>query len=292
VDAGAARPVAAEAPRTILMVDDEESILSSLKRLFRRDGYRILTANSGMQGLEILAGNTVDVIISDQRMPNMTGVEFLRQVKQLHPETVRIVLSGYTELNSITEAINEGAIYKFLTKPWDDEQLRLNVQEAFQHKALADENRRLAIELGNANRRLQQLLEEKQRQLQVEKITLDVLREILQLMPLPVLGFDNEGMIVSVNQEAEKLLGKHAPLIGTFADDVLPASLLATLRDNEDGVWHDKAGRWHTRYRRLGSEAGTRGRLIILSPDETVNRKEQAAAEKDEGNHDDAAGTA
>lgn len=277
-DVAAAGQIAAEARRTILVVDDEESILSSLKRLFRRDGYRILTANSGVQGLEMLAGNTVDVVISDQRMPNMTGVEFLRQVKQLYPETVRIVLSGYTELNSITEAINEGAIYKFLTKPWDDEQLRLNVQEAFQYKALGDENRRLAIELGNANQRLQQLLEEKQRQLLVEKITLDILREILQLLPLPVLGLDNEGMIVSANQEAENLFGKDLSLIGAFADDALPASLLASLHDNAEGIWHDGAGRWLTRYRRLGTEATTRGRLIILSPGETGEPPEQIVA--------------
>lgn len=281
-DGAAAGQVAAEATRTILVVDDEESILSSLKRLFRRDGYRILTANSGVQGLAMLAGNAVDVVISDQRMPNMTGVEFLRQVKQLYPETVRIVLSGYTELNSITEAINEGAIYKFLTKPWDDEQLRLNVQEAFQYKALGDENRRLAIELGNANQRLQQLLEEKQRQLQVEKITLGVLREILQLVPLPVLGLDNEGMIVTANQEAETLFGRHLPLIGAFANDALPASLLASLHDNQEGIWHDDSGPWLTRYRRLGSEAGTRGRLVILSPGEAADRPEHVEPGKEE----------
>lgn len=251
--------------RTILMVDDEESILSSLKRLFRRDGYRILTAGGGEQGLEALADNEVDVVISDQRMPKMTGVEFLRQVKVLYPNTVRIVLSGYTELNSITEAINEGAIYKFLTKPWDDEQLRANVQEAFLFKELGDENRRLAVELGNANEQLHLLLEEKKRQLQVDQIALGVVHEILQLLPWPVLGVDNEGMIVSANQEAQGLFGNSGQLIGAFAEESLPPGLLAELNGSDrDGTWDDGSHRWQTRHRRLGADA--RGWLIILSP--------------------------
>ena len=104
-----------------------------------------------MEGLEILAQNEVDVILSDQRMPGMTGVEFLRRVKSIHPRTVRIVLSGYTELQSITDAINEGAIYKFLTKPWDDNMLRANVEEAFRYKELGDESRKLQFELQAAN---------------------------------------------------------------------------------------------------------------------------------------------
>lgn len=146
---GAAQPERRQ--RTILLVDDERNILSSLHRLLRLDGYRILTAGGGLEGLEMLAQHEVDVILSDQRMPGMTGVEFLRRVKSIHPRTVRIVLSGYTELQSITDAINEGAIYKFLTKPWDDNLLRANVEEAFRYKELGDENRKLQFELQAAN---------------------------------------------------------------------------------------------------------------------------------------------
>ena len=114
--------------RTLLIVDDEDNILAALTRLLRREGYSILRANSGKEGLELLKDNHVGVIMSDQRMPEMTGVEFLSQVKDLYPDTVRMVLSGYTDLNSVTDAINKGAIYKFLTKPWDDELLKANWQ--------------------------------------------------------------------------------------------------------------------------------------------------------------------
>jgi len=115
-----------------------------LKRLLRQDGYTILTASGAEQGLELLAIHPVDVVISDQRMPGMSGIEFLRRIKTLHPDTVRLVLSGYTDLQAVTEAVNEGAIYKFLTKPWDDRALRKNIKEAFAKKEIADEKRRIA----------------------------------------------------------------------------------------------------------------------------------------------------
>jgi diguanylate cyclase (GGDEF)-like protein/PAS domain S-box-containing protein len=119
--------------QTLLLLDDEENILRALARVLRRDGYEILMASRAKEAFEILAKYDVQVIISDQRMPEMSGTEFLSQVKGLYPETVRIVLSGYTDLSTITEAINQGEIYKFLLKPWDDENLRSIVAEAFRH---------------------------------------------------------------------------------------------------------------------------------------------------------------
>jgi len=119
------------AKRTLLVVDDEPSVLSSLHRLLSPDGYDILTAESGMRALELLATHPVQVILSDQRMPHMTGTEFLSRVKELHPDSVRIVLSGYTDQESVTQAVNEGAIYKFLHKPWDNDLLRVHIRDAF-----------------------------------------------------------------------------------------------------------------------------------------------------------------
>lgn len=131
--------------RHLLLVDDEDSILQSLRRMFRRDGYTIHLAASGEEGLAMLDQAPIGVIVSDQRMPVMTGSEFLSKVKEKYPETIRIVLSGYTELTSITDAINQGAIYKFLTKPWDDELLRAHVAEAFSRYEMKSENARLAV---------------------------------------------------------------------------------------------------------------------------------------------------
>ncbi len=120
-----------EQEQTLLLLDDEDNIRRALTRLLRRDGYKILSAGSAAEAFELLATNRVQVIISDQRMPGMSGTEFLSRVKAMYPDTIRMVLSGYTDLATVTEAINRGAIYKFLTKPWDDDALRQQVQEAF-----------------------------------------------------------------------------------------------------------------------------------------------------------------
>ena len=117
--------------RTLLLVDDESGIRAALTRMLRGDGYRILTASNGAEGLEVLAVNPVQVIISDQRMPGMSGTEFLNVVKELYPDTVRIILSGYTDIEVVTESVNRGAVFKFLTKPWDDDLLREQVRDAF-----------------------------------------------------------------------------------------------------------------------------------------------------------------
>lgn len=115
---------------TLLLVDDEPNILSTLTLLLGDAGYRILTATSGKDALERLTHETVHVIISDQRMPYMTGSELLSQVRKLYPGTVRMILSGYADFDAVKDAINEGAIYKFLSKPWDDDALLVNVRDA------------------------------------------------------------------------------------------------------------------------------------------------------------------
>jgi diguanylate cyclase (GGDEF)-like protein/PAS domain S-box-containing protein len=120
-----------EKANTLLIVDDEPNILASLSRLLRREGFNILTANSPAEAFEHLAKHPVQVILSDQRMPDMSGTEFFARVRQLYPDTIRIVLTGYTDIESVTGAINRGAIYKFLTKPWDDDMLREQIREAF-----------------------------------------------------------------------------------------------------------------------------------------------------------------
>ncbi|MDB5758165.1 MAG: hypothetical protein JWM30_1454 [Burkholderia sp.] len=261
--------------RTLLLVDDEPNILSALKRLLRRDSYNILTAASGKEGLELLAKQEIDVIVSDQRMPGMTGVDFLRTVKTLHPDTVRIVLSGFTELQSVTDAVNEGAIYKFLTKPWDDNQLREHVAQAFHHKEMVDENRRLTLEvqtanhhLATANRQLEDVLEQKQQQITRGKVSLDIVREALQHIPLPVFGLDEDGIVAFVNVAAEELYADTGPILGGEAAHLMPKLMHAIRIGAEgekckiklNGLWFEAVSR------SMGNGTQSRGKLIVLSP--------------------------
>ena len=117
--------------QTLLVVDDDVNVLQSLHRLFRRDNYRVLTAASPAEGFELLALHAVQVILCDQRMPVMNGTEFLSKVKEMYPDTMRIILSGYTGVETVLDSINRGAIYRFYTKPWNDAELRDNVRLAF-----------------------------------------------------------------------------------------------------------------------------------------------------------------
>jgi EAL domain-containing protein (putative c-di-GMP-specific phosphodiesterase class I)/ActR/RegA family two-component response regulator len=117
--------------QTMLVVDDDVDVLAALHRLFRRDNYRVLTAATPAEGFELLALYHVQVILCDQRMPVMSGIEFLSKVKEMYPDTIRIILSGYTGVDTVLDSINRGAIYRFYTKPWNDNELRDNVRLAF-----------------------------------------------------------------------------------------------------------------------------------------------------------------
>jgi response regulator RpfG family c-di-GMP phosphodiesterase len=264
-------------PRTLLLVDDEPNILSALKRLMRRANYKILTAASGREGLELLAKNDIDVIVSDQRMPGLTGVEFLRTVKNLYPDTVRIVLSGFTELQSVTDAVNEGAIYKFLTKPWDDTQLREHIEEAFHHKEMADENRRLNLEvrsanqeLAKANRQLEEVLKQKQRRIKRDEVTIDIVHEALQHVPVPVIGLDDDQMVVFINVAAQALFKNIGSMLGYEAAQFMP-EVVHALHGVEEGemcIAKLNGTRYEVISRSMGKGTQSRGKLITLTRSE------------------------
>lgn len=267
--------------RTLLLVDDEENILRALKRLLRRDGYTILTANSGSQGLELLQSNEVGVIISDQRMPEMCGVEFLSQVKEKYPNNVRLVLSGYTDLNSVTDAINEGAIFKFLTKPWDDDLLRTNVRQAFEQFELADENKRLGLELEKANEELsranidlEKSVKQISRMVDINQHTLQIAQEVLENFPMGVLGIGDDGTIAIANLKAHELLWlAEGAMVGRFASEALPAVITECYQAIcKDSVMQSKyielnGGRViEITTAPLGRASNARGSVMVLSP--------------------------
>jgi len=266
---------ARQSSRTLMLVDDEPNILTALKRLLRRDGYAILTANSGEEGLALLEDNAVDVIVSDQRMPGMMGVDFLRAAKEKYPDTVRIVLSGYTELKSVTDAVNEGAIYKFLTKPWEDSQLRGHIAEAFRRKEIEDENRRLNMEvhtanqeLATANKQLGMVLKQKQQKIARDEVSLDIVREVLEHLPLPIIGLDSQAMVVFMNAASTALLAPIGLMPGCDLAYVLPSlsESILDIRENVTRVVEIDGAWFSVTCRSMGAQSQSRGRLITLSP--------------------------
>ena len=130
-------------PRRILVVDDEINICNALRRSLRKEGYDMLVANEPAQGLEILKTEKVDLVLSDHMMPNMTGLEFLSIVRDRHPNSVRVLLTGHADMDTAIKAINDGQVYRFLTKPWDDVELKVTLYLAFEHLDLEREHRQL-----------------------------------------------------------------------------------------------------------------------------------------------------
>ncbi|MEW6165550.1 MAG: HD domain-containing phosphohydrolase [Pseudomonadota bacterium] len=148
---------ATDTPARILCVDDEPSILAALKRVFRPHGYTVLTATSGREALAQLEAEPVDLVISDMRMPEMDGAQFLEKVFDKWPATKRILLTGYADAAATIAAINRGKIWRYVAKPWNDDELILTVQQALAHRQLMDENARLTRLTQAQNEELKEL---------------------------------------------------------------------------------------------------------------------------------------
>src|SRR4051812_46674416 len=140
----------------VLYVDDEMNNLNSFKAAFRRD-FEIYTAQSAREGRKILDSCEIGVIITDQRMPGMTGIEFLESILTVYPDTIRILLTGFSDMNAVMDAINRGQVYKYLVKPWQNDELKLYIQNALEIYHLRRENKELAQKLHLATLELEML---------------------------------------------------------------------------------------------------------------------------------------
>lgn len=187
---------------TILCIDDEPIILKSLERLFRKENYKIYTAENGNEALSILEETPVDLVISDYRMPGMTGVELLQHVKEKYPTSVRIILSGFADFNNIVSAINKGQIYRYCHKPWDNDNLKITVRQSLEYHNILKENRILMRRIQKQNLELQSnnnYLEKKNKN---NIFSMKIYQNILQKLPLPVIAVDTTGKILLANNTA------------------------------------------------------------------------------------------
>lgn len=259
----------------LLLVDDERPILSALCRLLRKEPYRILTAQNGTEALQVMAAEeNVHVVVSDFRMPGMSGVDLLREVKQRWPHPVRVVVSGYADGRIIMDSINVGEVYRFLPKPWNDEELIVTLRQCFAQYRLITENERLLEqvrsqneELRDMNVLLEQAVDQRTRSLQLSQ-------EILEKLPLPVLGVSTDGMIVLVNGAVRDLAAPDGPMpLGAHLRDVLPAKVVRSVeRAMENGcvagptpcMFNNDEYRIHIRMLNEGGDL--RGCTLVLEP--------------------------
>jgi len=205
---------------TLLLVDDEKAITRALHRLFRKEGYQILTAESGPEGLETLRRHEIPVsmIISDQRMPEMSGAQFLEEAKVICPEAIRYLLTGYSDMEAVIQAVNKGEIHRYLTKPWNDDDLVLQVRQSLEHYELQYENKRLTeltvaqnAKLSELNKNLEQKVEERTRQVIEQNKALGQANSMLET------SFMNSirllaSMVETLNPKLGKQMRQVAPL--------------------------------------------------------------------------------
>lgn len=222
-------------PVKILFVDDERSVLRALQRIFLEDDYEILTVESGAEGLSVLESvAAIQVVVSDYRMPQMNGVEFLKQVHARWPDTIRIVLSGYADTAAVVAAVNEGQIYRFVGKPWNDSELKVTLDNAIETYNLNQRNRELTErlqeyneELEDLNHNLQQRVEEETAAIVAQNRALSRAQHILDSLPCAVLCLAADGTIVQCNRQGDIFFSAGiGPLIGSIGAARLPAEIM------------------------------------------------------------------
>lgn len=213
----------------ILLLDDEKNILNSLKRLFRREPYNLILAHTAAEGIEKLAETEAQIIISDYRMPGKNGIEFLKEAKKICPESIRMVLSGYADIDAIIKAVNEGEIYKFLTKPWNDEELKITVKRAIEQYELQKENQSLTRELKALNKSLEAKVSERTMELKVRNDVLLLSQEVMECLPFTVIGVDRDGLITLVNEKSTKLFPGGDAFLGERIQGRLPLKVTESI---------------------------------------------------------------
>ena len=228
--------------KTVLCVDDEVNILNALKRLLRSEDYQLLTAVGGEEGLSVLEQESVHLVISDQRMPGMTGVEFLQRVKERHPDTVRVVLSGYADVSVMVDAINHGEIYRFLAKPWNDAELKTAVRQCLAQYDILQENQALVEKTRVQNEELRRLNEGLEEIIDARTRSLQLSQEILEKLPMPVIGISREGMLALTNQAVRETLPRLRTVPpGTDMREVFPPEVAAVIGARLAGDDRDEA---------------------------------------------------
>jgi response regulator RpfG family c-di-GMP phosphodiesterase len=208
----------------ILLVDDEENITRALKRLLRNEGWRIETCNSGPSALALIseADEPFSLIISDQRMPGMSGSEFLEKSAEVMPEAVRFLLTGYSDIQAMEDAVNKGKIKRYLTKPWDDAAILLHIRQAIEEVALRQENERLTRLTRKQNRQLYEIgltLEKKvrERTQELKKTSADL---AAMNRKLENSFFTTVHLLISMIEAGDKILGGYLRQVGRLSKQI------------------------------------------------------------------------
>lgn len=228
-----------ENTRTVLFVDDEPSILSSVKRALRKEPYNVMVAGNAQEAMDIIIANEVHVVISDQRMPDMDGTDLLQKIKQVSPETVRAILSGYANADVIVDSINKGEVYRFIPKPWEIEELKEAVSQCLKHSEVMVDNYNLIYKAHATTNELRSQYSKLESTAEQRSMVLEFTQEMLEYTPYSMLGISASGEVLLCNEHARTSIAEFGNFnAGVHINCYLP-----------EYVWHvaDEALRMHLR---------------------------------------------
>ena len=253
----------------VLFVDDEPNILNALKRLFRKEQFLTFFAGSGAEGLSILEKENITLVVSDHRMPEMTGTEFLQRVKKHFPNPLRVILSGYADANVIIDSINKGEIYRFFSKPWDDNDLRVRIRQCLEHYDFLNEINRLTIETNQQNLELENLNQNLEEIIAKKSASLKFFQSLYYKLPVPAIGISQEGLLVLINRAFEnnpfyKITGMGAPIEESF-----PEKYVTFIRECLKGTqslmhYYDPVTKYKSTIKSIFINGITAGCLVII----------------------------
>lgn len=216
----------------ILIVDDEAPIRASISRLLLFEDYAVECASGAEEALRIIDLAHIDVVVSDQQMPGMQGVDLLRAIRERSPTTSRILFSGHVDIELLRKAVNGGEVYRFITKPWDDDELRLAIRHGIERAELMRHNEELRDERDRQNRELKQfnanlsdMVRKRTEDLEFRNRALALNQEVLDHLPVLVVGIDPAGLLVLVNKLGRERFPEAIP--GLHCADCLPPDLAA-----------------------------------------------------------------
>jgi len=210
----------------VLVVDDERNVVSSIRRICRSQDYEVITSLSGPEALRLLEVNDIQVLVSDQRMPGMSGDALFEIVEEKYPEITRVLLTGYTALEGITRAVNNGSVYKIIYKPWHNDDLLDAIESSFDYHEI----RKIQADSSVAKEKLLVSLNDKVHELDIYNKRLELSMRLSNYLPIALLGVSEDLFIVEANNEANDLFGTRR-LVGQKLNKALPHEIFALVKD-------------------------------------------------------------
>jgi|GEM_PF-4408858 len=221
--------------KRVLIVDDEPNVVASIRRVCKGQDFEVLTASSGQEALAVLESTEVQVLLSDQRMPEMTGDALFEMVERAYPYISKVLITGYSAMESITRSVNNGAVYKIIYKPWHNDDLLAIIQDAFDYHMV----RKHSAENASQQIELQKLLQQKTHELKIYNHRLEISMLLSNYFPMALIGVSSDWFIAESNLKANSMFNSER-LVGQRIERALPPAMVSFVKSFTDADYEQE----------------------------------------------------